>query len=264
MGYSRRKFMKTVWPAFAGLMGLTVLPKASFAGSSGTAPVAEQARDIAIAGNKAALKAGRWGMVLFTKKINRIAAFYNIIQACHKAHNVPDIDGQYAVKWIWSASFSRSFSIEQRSESLLNRRFLLLCNHCANPPCVRVCPSKASFKRADGLVLINYDLCIGCRACMAACPYEARSFNFFDPALHIKEVVQGVPVRERGVVEKCNFCVERLEAGMLPHCVEASAGAIIAGDLADPLSEVSSALKNNYGLSRKLALGLGPNVYYIL
>jgi molybdopterin-containing oxidoreductase family iron-sulfur binding subunit len=264
MDYSRRKFIKIVGPAFAGFMGLIGLSKASFAASSDTVPVAEQTRNIAIAGSGAALKAGRWGMVLFTKKINRIADVYNIIQACHKAHNVPDIDGQYAVKWIWSASFSKSFSTEQMAVSLLNRRFLLLCNHCANPPCVRICPSKASFKRADGLVLINYALCIGCRACMAACPYGARSFNFFDPALYIKEIVPGFPVRERGVVEKCNFCVERLESGMLPHCVGASAGAIIAGDLADPLSEVSSALKNNYSLSRKVALGLGPNVYYIL
>jgi molybdopterin-containing oxidoreductase family iron-sulfur binding subunit len=209
-------------------------------------------------------KAGRWGMAFFTAKITGISNFYNIIHACHTAHNVPDIEGEHAIKWIWSAGFLQSFSTDQAAEDLLRRRFLLLCNHCAHPPCVRVCPTKASFKRKDGLVLIDHDFCIGCRACMSACPYGARSFNFLDPLPHIREPVPDFPARPRGVVEKCNFCAERLAAGLQPHCAEASGGAIVVGDLSDSDSDISRALKNNYSIRRKDPPGLGLNVHYIL
>ena len=99
----------------------------------------------------------------------------------------------------------------------------VLCNHCENPPCCRACPTKATFKReSDGIVLMDFHRCIGCRFCMAACPFGARSFNFRDPRPFVKDTNPEFPTRMKGVVEKCNFCAERLAVGKLPACVEAS------------------------------------------
>jgi molybdopterin-containing oxidoreductase family iron-sulfur binding subunit len=264
-GCSRRKFLQTFGFSLAGLAGLSVSSGVSPAALSALPDPGDAAQNTAPSGgNAGSLEAGRWGMVIFTRKIAGASARHKIIQACHAAHNVPDIPGRHALRWIWNAGFTQSFAARQAPEELLRRRFLLLCNHCAHPPCVRVCPTRASFKREDGLVLVDYSLCLGCRLCMAACPYGARSFNFCDPAPYLREIVPDFPVRERGVVEKCNFCVERLEAGLQPHCVEASGEAIIAGDLSDPGSAVSQALKDNYSIRRDDPHGLEPNVHYIL
>jgi molybdopterin-containing oxidoreductase family iron-sulfur binding subunit len=111
---------------------------------------------------------------------------------------------------------------------------------------------------------MDFHRCIGCRFCMAACPYGARSFNFRDPEPFIKETNKEFPRRMRGVVEKCNFCAERLAVGKLPACVEASNGILIFGDLDDPESEVRRALKENFTIRRKQSLGTGPSVYYIV
>ena len=127
---------------------------------------------------------------------------------------------------------------------MAERPFPLLCNHCQNPPCVRVCPTKATFQRPDGIVAMDYHRCIGCRYCMAGCPYGSRSFNFRDPKPFIDKETRNpeFPARMRGVVEKCNFCVDRLAQGLMPACVEASKGAIAFGDLDDPESEVRKLL----------------------
>jgi len=142
----------------------------------------------------------------------------------------------------------------------------VLCNHCENPPCVRACPTQATFKREDGIVMMDFHRCIGCRFCMAACPFGARSFNFRDPRPFIKpeEYVTEFPTRMKGVVEKCNFCNERLAVGLQPACVEASNGAIVFGDLNNPESEVRALLKENYTIRRKQELGTEPAVYYIV
>ncbi len=99
------------------------------------------------------------------------------------------------------------------TEPLQDRRVLVLCNHCDNPPCVRVCPTQATWRRDDGIVMMDYHRCIGCRYCMAACPYGSRSFNWRDPRPYIKDINDGYPTRTKGVVEKCNFCEERLATG---------------------------------------------------
>ena len=153
----------------------------------------------------------------------------------------------------------------RRNERLEHLPMLVLCNHCENPPCVRACPTKATFKReSDGIVLMDFHRCIGCRFCMAACPFGARSFNFRDPRPFIKEQNNEFPTRMKGVVEKCNFCAERLAVGKLPACVEASNGAIAFGDLDDPDSTVRDLLKHNYTIRRKQSLGTEPSVYYIV
>jgi molybdopterin-containing oxidoreductase family iron-sulfur binding subunit len=149
-----------------------------------------------------------------------------------------------------------------------HKPIMVLCNHCENPPCVRVCPTKATFKReSDGIVIMDMHRCIGCRFCMAACPYGARSFNFYDPRQFLPERLPNpdYPTRTKGVVEKCNFCAERLADGKLPACVEAAKdGQLLFGDLDDPRSSVRKALRERYSIRRKPDLGTQPSVYYLV
>jgi len=109
--------------------------------------------------------------------------------------------------------------------------------------------------------------CIGCRYCMVACPYGSRSFNWQDPrhAPNLHKPKSDYPTRTRGVVEKCNFCAERIDKGQIPACVEACKDkALLFGDLKDPSSEVSKALRSHYSIRRSPGLGTDPAVYYIL
>ena len=142
--------------------------------------------------------------------------------------------------------------------------FIVMCNHCQDPPCVRVCPTKATFQRDDGIVLMDFHRCIGCRFCMAACPYGSRSFNFQDPRPFIKRENPDFPTRTKGVVEKCNFCAERLAVGKLPYCSEASGGAMIFGDVDDAGSDIRKVLRSRYSIRRKPNLGTGPQIYYLV
>ena len=129
---------------------------------------------------------------------------------------------------------------------------------------MRVCPTKATWKRADGIVMMDWHRCIGCRYCMVACPYGARSFNFRDPRPFVKQPDPSFPTRTKGVVEKCDFCVERLAEGLLPICVEESDGAIVFGDLDDEDSPVRRALESGHAIQRKPHLGTDPGVYYLI
>jgi molybdopterin-containing oxidoreductase family iron-sulfur binding subunit len=141
----------------------------------------------------------------------------------------------------------------------------ILCNHCENPPCVRVCPTQATFKRADGIVMMDYHRCIGCRFCMAACPFGARSMNYREPRPFIPKLNLDFPTRTRGVVEKCNFCEERLAKGILPACVLAcKEKALIFGDLEDKGSDLRRFLESGFSIRRRAELGTGPQVYYRL
>jgi Fe-S-cluster-containing dehydrogenase component len=189
--------------------------------------------------------------------------------ACNSVHNIPDFGNpKDEIKWIWTVPFA-SAAPEQEDvifkNSLQDKPTVVLCNHCDNPPCVRVCPTKATFRREDGIVMMDYHRCIGCRYCMAACPYGSRSFNWRDPRPFIKEINPDFPTRTRGVVEKCNFCQERLAEGLEPACVEACPEkALVFGDLEDPNSEIRALLGENYSIRRKPELGTHPQVYYIV
>jgi molybdopterin-containing oxidoreductase family iron-sulfur binding subunit len=131
---------------------------------------------------------------------------------------------------------------------------------------VRVCPTKATWKReSDGIVMMDWHRCIGCRYCVVGCPYGSRSFNWRDPRPFIEETNTEYPTRTRGVVEKCTFCDSRLDHGQMPACVEACKhGALVFGDLEDPDSEVRKLLSEHFTLRRKPALGTQPEVYYIV
>ncbi len=122
-----------------------------------------------------------------------------------------------------------------------------LCNQCDKPPCVQACPVKATYRREDGLVLINYEWCIGCGACIQACPYAVR---YFDPVKH--------------TADKCTFCVQRVDQGLHPACVDTCVGgARVFGDLNDPNSEVSRLVSTKRVMVLKPQLGTEPQVYYI-
>ena len=154
------------------------------------------------------------------------------------------------------------------------------CMHCAKAPCVEVCPVKASYYRDDGIVMMDYDRCIGCRYCQVACPYDARSFNWEkftgdNPAVPEWGNPE-VERRPRGVPEKCSFCYQRIDRGLslglkpgvdadaTPACVVVCpVGARIFGDLNDPESNVSQLLRENSSYRLRENLGTAPRVYYL-
>ncbi|RMF63605.1 MAG: 4Fe-4S dicluster domain-containing protein [Bacteroidetes bacterium] len=144
------------------------------------------------------------------------------------------------------------------------------CFQCENPPCVDVCPVKATWKEPDGIVVIDYDWCIGCRYCMAACPYHARRFNWADPVIPEEEINRkqhylGNRPRRKGVVEKCTFCIQRTREGRNPACVEACpTGARIFGNLLDPDSEIRWVLKHKKVFRLKEDLGTEPKFWYFM
>lgn len=122
------------------------------------------------------------------------------------------------------------------------------CHHCANPSCVRVCPTGASYQRGDGLVLVDGDDCIGCGYCIVACPYNAR---FFNPELRI--------------VDKCTMCAHRVDRGKLPACVETCPARVrVFGDLAVPDGRLRRLLSTRRYLVKKAQTGNGPHLFYLL
>ncbi|HSN25970.1 MAG TPA: 4Fe-4S dicluster domain-containing protein, partial [Kofleriaceae bacterium] len=142
------------------------------------------------------------------------------------------------------------------------------CQQCGNPPCVRVCPVGATWKEKDGVVVIDYDWCIGCRYCMAACPYGARHFNWTTPTLPADQInpdthVLGNRPRPKGVVEKCTFCLHRTRKGRYPACVEACpVGARKFGNLLDPDSEIRQVIDTKRIFVLKEELDTSPKFFY--
>ncbi|MFH2047290.1 MAG: sulfate reduction electron transfer complex DsrMKJOP subunit DsrO [Pseudomonadota bacterium] len=267
MENSRRKFLKIAGISALGLSATPVLD--AFAIDIQDLDIDNLiVKSIDAAPKKEALTAKRWGMVIDTRKIKSEHDLEPIIAACSKIHNIPVMENKrHEIKWIWEEEFKHAFpnlENEYLNERIKHLPFLVLCNQCKDAPCVRACPTKATFKREDGIVMMDFHRCIGCRFCMAACPYGSRNFNFRDPRPFIKENNKKFPTRTKGVVEKCNFCAERLAVGLQPACVEASNGIMAFGDLEDPGSNVRHLLKTNYTIRRKVALGTGPSIYYIV
>ncbi len=261
MDMNRRRFIRGAgWTALGIGGGLPFLRVLGSAVDAGAVPGAKQ-----------------WAMVVDVQKCLGANVHRACIDACHRAHNVPTEikDPEEEVKWLWDEPFENAFPDQahpRTADALKGKPVLVLCNHCANPPCVKVCPTQATWKRkSDGIVMMDMHRCIGCRYCIAACPYGARSFNWRDPRPHIPGGAQGTfPTRSAGVVEKCSFCAERLREGLQPACVEAAAtvpggaGALVFGDLSDPASSVSKILREVHTICRKPSVGTGPNIFYIV
>ncbi|MCC7461770.1 MAG: 4Fe-4S dicluster domain-containing protein [Gammaproteobacteria bacterium] len=174
----------------------------------------------------------RWGLLIDTNKCTDSCDA--CVTACSDYHGWKNHGRPTDPQWIRKVTLTDPVSGAARS-------LPVMCQHCAEPPCVDVCPTGASFKRADGIVLVDRHICIGCRYCMLACPYKARSFvheNLTDQLPHSP--------RGKGTVESCNLCVDRVDEGKQPACVDACArdghGAMIFGDLNDPDSAIRRAL----------------------
>lgn len=142
------------------------------------------------------------------------------------------------------------------------------CMQCDDPPCVKACPVEATWMEPDGIVVVDYDWCIGCRYCMTACPYWARHFNWTEPEIPAEEINDdchylGNRPRDRGVVEKCHFCIQRTRRGRQPACQEACpTGARVFGNLLDPNSEIRYVLANKQVFRLKEELGTEPKFWY--
>jgi molybdopterin-containing oxidoreductase family iron-sulfur binding subunit len=183
------------------------------------------------------------------------------------------------IHWITVLRFKKGekFSDLEESEKYYNpsqvpeRDYFYMpvqCQQCENPPCVRSCPTQATWKDPDGIVVIDYNWCIGCRYCMAACPYGARRFNWTDPGRKPEEInpnthYLGNRPRFKGVVEKCTFCIQRTRNGRYPACVEACpVGARKFGNLLDPESEMRYLIEHKRVFRLKEDLNTNPKFYY--
>jgi len=176
----------------------------------------------------------RWGMVVDLRKCIGCQA---CTVACINENQVPA--GHFR-------TIVSNYEIKQ-NDQISNATLPRLCNHCDDPPCIPVCPVQATYQRNDGIVVVDSDRCVGCAYCVQACPYDAR---FINP--------------KTKTADKCTFCVHRVEAGLLPACVETCVGgARIFGDLKDPNSEVSQLIKQNTTDGLKPEQGTHPQVYYI-
>ena len=280
MSSNRREFLKAAGLAAIGVGGAAAYLQARPA--AGDEPGTMSAEEATASGHTDEFKP-QYAMVVDTTKCNddvREAC----ADACHRAHNVPSIpDPEEEIKWIWDETYEKAFPDQVHAHTpaaLRDDNVLVLCNHCTDPACVKVCPTQATWKReSDGIVMMDMHRCIGCRYCMAGCPYGARSFNWRKPDEHIPDGPQtSFPNRSIGVVEKCNFCAERLRRDQEPACVIAAreAGAedaLVFGkilppgqelDPSDPNFKLNKLLREENTICRKLGAGTGPNIYYMV
>ena len=239
----RRSFLSNA----AAAAGVALAPGVFLYGIAAPKPATARALDSAVSSEV------RWGMLI---DLNRCGSGCNeCVTACAtengwQSHGRPETD----VQWI------RKVDVRDPGTGL-SKSLPVMCQHCADPPCVDVCPTGASFKRADGIVLVDKHNCIGCRYCMMACPYKARSFVHEE----VEDQKPDVP-RGKGTVESCTMCVHRVDAGRQPACVEACSstggGAMLFGDLNDPESEISRRIATYPSQQIRADLGLDPGVRY--
>jgi molybdopterin-containing oxidoreductase family iron-sulfur binding subunit len=194
----------------------------------------------------------RWGMLIDTNKLPDGGE--GMVAACKKEHgwgDDPHSSPAQQSQWVRKVTFKDKLTKHETS-------LPVMCQHCETAPCVDVCPTGASFKRADGIVLVDKHICIGCRYCIMACPYKARSF------VHEKlENQQPHSPRGIGTVESCTLCVHRIDKGEQPACIEAAPPkAAVFGDLNDPESTISKALAKHGAQQIRADLGLNTGVRY--
>jgi tetrathionate reductase subunit B len=195
----------------------------------------------------------RWGLLVDTTKC--AAGCDACVTACSTENGLQVDDRPTTPQWIRKIEIKEIRSGRQASVPVM-------CQHCAEPPCVDVCPTGASFKRADGIVLVDRHSCIGCRYCMMACPYQARSFVHEPLADQKPDVPRG-----KGCVESCTLCVHRIDRGeKITACAEACAKAghhaILFGDLNDPQSAIARRVREVRSTQLRADLRLDPGVRY--
>ena len=209
-----------------------------------------------------ASSANRWGILIDTNKCNKGCT--DCVTACKTENAWGSVDGKTSSETHSSkeqqAQWIRKVTVTDKQTGHV-QSLPLMCQHCETAPCVDVCPTGASMKREDGIVQVDKHICIGCRYCMMACPYKARSF------VHEKiELQKATAPRGIGTVESCNMCAHRVDQSQDPACVEACSkaehGAMIFGDLKDPSSAISIELKKNGGEQIRADLGLNTGVRY--
>lgn len=239
----RRSFLS----AAVAAAGVTLAPGVILYGITKPSTASARALDAAASSDV------RWGMLIDS---NRCESGCNeCVTACSKENGLQG-HGRQAT----DAQWIRKVDIHDPSTGS-SKSLPVMCQHCADPPCVDVCPTGASFKRADGIVLVDKHTCIGCRYCVLACPYNARSF------VHeaLEDQKSHAP-RGKGTVESCTMCVHRIDDGRQPACVEAcndtGGGAMLFGDLNDPDSEISQRIAKYATQQIRADLGLDPGVRY--
>lgn len=196
-------------------------------------------------------------------KLSRCVGCHTCSMACKMSNNVPD-------GMLWNRVLTEGSDVVDGAVGVypnLSRTYLpVACQHCSNPACQKVCPTGATYTDENGRVEIDYNKCIGCRMCMAACPYNARVFNWNVPtrASGFSYGDAEVPERKKGVMEKCTLCKERADRGEVPMCVECCpAEARIYGDLDDPESEIAKLHATGNVRILLEDLGTDPKVFYV-
>lgn len=213
----------------------------------------------------------RWGMVI---NLNKCIGCYACMVACKQEHYLPP-------KMFWGRVLVGETGKFPAVRKLI---YPVLCNHCQEAACVKVCPTGASVKRDDGIVIIDYDKCVGCRYCIMACPYQQRTFygdgndQYFpgQEVTKLETIGRMLGGLQKGTVVKCTFCIERIEEGKTkglkpgidrlasPACVNACpAKARYFGDLNDPSSNVSKLIAEKKASQLGVEFGTDPSVYYI-
>lgn len=207
--------------------------------------------------------------------ITRCEGFMDCVAACVKENNIDRIS---------QTQYIRIFEMEHGEMNIEsgNGKYFhevpvedhfymgVQCFQCENAPCTKACPTKATWRDPDGIVVVDYDWCIGCRYCMAACPYWGRRFNWNRPHVPMNELTRkqhylGNRMRNKGAVEKCTFCVQRTREGRLPACVEACpTGSRVFGNLLDPKSEIRFVLKHKKVFRMKEDLRTDPKFWYFI
>ncbi|MCA1908169.1 MAG: 4Fe-4S dicluster domain-containing protein [Magnetospirillum sp.] len=197
--------------------------------------------------------ANRWGLLIDTRKCGSVCTA--CVDACKTEMGLPALDRPAT-----DAQYIRKVDVKDPKTGH-QHSLPVMCQHCAKPPCVDVCPTGASMKRADGIVLVDRHICIGCRYCMMACPYKARSFAHEDQSGQKDHNPRG-----KGCVESCTLCVHRIDAGGQPACVEACSkdggAAMLFGDLNDPKSEISQRISKEATSRIRADLGVEPAIRY--
>ncbi len=200
----------------------------------------------------------RWGLLIDTAKC--ASGCDDCVRGCNAEHGIePSSRNNITAQWIRKIDLLDDLSGRESS-------LPVMCQHCSSAPCVDVCPTGASFRRADGIVLVNKHTCIGCRYCMMACPYKARSFIHENLTNQLPRAPRG-----KGTVESCTLCVHRIDAATettpvntacAQACTEAGHDAIVFGDLNDPHSRIAQSLANSDSLQIRSDLQLGTGVRY--